>query len=216
MSKELLNNIRQNGFEYYGIYLGCYRATVYDNKDPEKLGRLRIKCEQVLGPDIISDWAWPKGVPAGNNAGLWLIPSVGDNVWISFEAGRQSSPIWEYGWWSQGQNPETDLILQPKTYLIKTPGGHSIQLNDTTNFISLEVDGGLSIKLGANTIIKGGNTGLLHPEVLGLELVKILTELISYVSTAVAGGYPLSTAADIAAVTAKLTTLLSKQSFNRE
>ena len=216
MSKELLNNIRQNGFEYYGIYLGCYRATVYDNKDPDKLGRLRIKCEQVLGPDIISDWAWPKGVPAGNNAGLWIIPSVGDNVWISFEAGRISAPIWEYGWWSQGQNPAQELTLKPATYLIQTPNGNRIQIDDTLGSINLEIEGGLSLQLSKQMIKKGGKSGLPQPEVLGLELAKVLTELIGYLSTAVAGGYPLSTAGNIAAVVPKLQSILSKQAFNIE
>jgi hypothetical protein len=37
---------------------GIYRGVCSDNLDPEKRGRVRLVCPQVLG-DASSDWAWP-------------------------------------------------------------------------------------------------------------------------------------------------------------
>lgn len=41
-----------------GKYYGLYRGVVVDNKDPKKLGRLKIQVPQVSGEEV-TDWAWP-------------------------------------------------------------------------------------------------------------------------------------------------------------
>jgi hypothetical protein len=42
-------------------YFGCYRATVLDNDDPRKLGRLILQVPEIFGVDLKTDWAFPKG-----------------------------------------------------------------------------------------------------------------------------------------------------------
>jgi hypothetical protein len=65
-----------------------YRAVVTDNRDPRKLGRLRVQIPH-LGGGGATDWIWPI-VPNG----FWVIPRSGEQVWVMFEAGDQEMPAW--------------------------------------------------------------------------------------------------------------------------
>lgn len=64
-----------------------YRGIVVDNVDPLSLMRLRVRVPKVLGDQ--EAWALPS-VPVGGTT----IPPVGQNVWIAFESGDPSHPVW--------------------------------------------------------------------------------------------------------------------------
>jgi len=68
-------------------YPGFYRATVTDNADPKGLGRVRLRIPQILG-DGATGWAYPMGEAAA--------PSVGTQVWATFEGGDISFPVYLY------------------------------------------------------------------------------------------------------------------------
>ena len=70
--------------KHYGLYLG----TVVDNDDPIGQMRIRAKIPNVLG-DMESGWVLPCTCP-GNKT----IPNVGSYVWIEFEEGDPSKPVW--------------------------------------------------------------------------------------------------------------------------
>lgn len=65
-----------------------YRAVVTDNRDPQRLGRLRVQVPH-LGGSGATDWIWPLISP-----GFWVIPEAGEQVWVSFEAGDEEMPVW--------------------------------------------------------------------------------------------------------------------------
>lgn len=69
-------------------FYGKYRAEVVDNNDPDKRGRIRVKCPSVLGEQI-SRWALPCFPP-----NTFTIPQAKELVWIEFEGGKKDSPIW--------------------------------------------------------------------------------------------------------------------------
>ena len=71
-----------------GFY-GLYRGNVYSNKDPLNQGRLRLRVPQVLA-DQVTDWAWPVDTSAAN----FEAPSVGQGIWVAFEGGNPSFPVW--------------------------------------------------------------------------------------------------------------------------
>jgi hypothetical protein len=68
-------------------FYGFYRGIVFDNNDPLGKRRLRIQVPQVLF-DAVTDWAWEV-----ENTGQNL-PSIKDGVWVTFEGGDPSYPIW--------------------------------------------------------------------------------------------------------------------------
>lgn len=90
-------------------HYGIYRGICWNTSDPEGLGRIQVKVVSVLG-DEVSDWAWPcyppnwrKNLlqplndPQGGTLAPELIsqtPDPGTGVWVMFEAGDVSHPVW--------------------------------------------------------------------------------------------------------------------------
>jgi Type VI secretion system/phage-baseplate injector OB domain len=71
-----------------GRFDGIYRAVVVDNLDPQQQRRLLVRAPGV-SPDPLG-WALP-ALTVTNAAGL---PAPGDPVWVLFEAGDPTLPVW--------------------------------------------------------------------------------------------------------------------------
>lgn len=70
-------------------YDGVYRGKVVSTADPLKKRRLKVLIPAIMGNEPTS-WAWPL-----ENASLKLaVPNVGQGVWVMFENGDPSYPIW--------------------------------------------------------------------------------------------------------------------------
>src|SRR5262249_4814299 len=128
-------------------YYGKYRGIVRDIGDPEGLGRITASVPSVLG-DEDSAWALPAVAVAGAGYGLVLLPRVGDGVWIEFEAGDVSLPIWTGAWW--GSNEIPDAADQQRTLL--TPEGLKLVLDDSAKEIRLEHPDGPKITITGSDI----------------------------------------------------------------
>lgn len=79
------------------MYFGKYRGIVKDTQDPEKRGRIKVSCPEVLGSQT-SKWALPCLPP-----NTFAVPPVGQWVWLEFEGGRKDSPVWSGCWYPQEQ-----------------------------------------------------------------------------------------------------------------
>ncbi|MCP4657392.1 MAG: phage tail protein [bacterium] len=126
--EELLTQVAE---EVRRKYYGKYRGFVADNADPEQRARLRLRVPSVLG-DAVTGWALPC-LPFGGLAdqGLFVVPEVGSQVWVEFEEGELSQPIWTGTFWQQSGDPPAEAALeQPTTRLLKTPSGHLLQFDD--------------------------------------------------------------------------------------
>jgi uncharacterized protein involved in type VI secretion and phage assembly len=124
-------------------YYGKYKGQVVDNADPEGRARLRVRVPSVLGPDVVSGWAMPC-VPYGGatGQGFFFIPEIEAGVWVEFEGGDLSHPVWVGTFWSKpGGEPEApkpndaegveaDPQSPPTRKIIKTLKGHTIQFED--------------------------------------------------------------------------------------
>ncbi len=107
-------------------HYGKYRGTVINNIDPMQIGRLQVSCPAVLGESVLA-WALPCSPYAGDGEGLFLIPPIGANLWIEFEAGDPDKPIWCGGFWNVGRAPALPGL--PTTKVLKT-GGTTLKLDD--------------------------------------------------------------------------------------
>ena len=67
---------------------GLYRGIVTDNTDPDDMMRIRVQIPALLGEQKTA-WVLPCVPP-----GVKSIPEIGTVVWIGFEAGNLSRPIW--------------------------------------------------------------------------------------------------------------------------
>ena len=115
-------------------------AKVTDNKDPEKLGRVRVKFEWGN-----NDTPWLRSVVphAGNDRGFYFVPEVGDEVMVGFEMGHERFPF-VIGALYNGQNAQKNRYHdKDKIKVIRTIGGNEIIFND---------NGVLTVQNGKNTI----------------------------------------------------------------
>ena len=110
---------------------GKYRGYVTDNEDPEKRGRIKAKVPSLFG-DTDTGWCESCSPYGGSDdTGFYMIPDIGAGVWIEFEAGDISLPIWTGTWWPPEKTPkEINNSPQSSTKIIKSKKGHIIELND--------------------------------------------------------------------------------------
>jgi hypothetical protein len=69
-------------------FYGVYRGIVVDNKDPLGKSRLQLQVPQIFAEQTTS-WAWPVISAPTNN-----LPKIGEGIWVMFEGGDASFPIW--------------------------------------------------------------------------------------------------------------------------
>jgi Type VI secretion system/phage-baseplate injector OB domain len=140
MPEDLLYDLAQ---ESRSRYFGKYRGIVRDVDDPLKLGRITARVPSVYG-DQDSPWALPAVPFAGAAHGLVLLPEVDDGVWIEFEAGDISRPIWTGFWWASDEIPAPQ---GKKARRLVTPKGLTLSLDDDENTVTLGHPGGAKITL---------------------------------------------------------------------
>ena len=70
-------------------FYGVYRGTVTNSKDPDNKRRIKATVPQVLGTEP-TDWAWP----VDSSTAYPKPPKIGQGVWVMFEGGDPSFPIW--------------------------------------------------------------------------------------------------------------------------
>ena len=137
----------------HGRYFGKYRGTVADNLDPLKRGRLRVIVPAVLGSDQY--WALPCVPYAGPQLGFYTMPELGTPVWIEFEAGDPSFPIWSGCFWNDGDIAAADA--DPKIKFFKT-NKFTLRIDDNNGEIIIENDSGSQIKLTGQEILIKSST----------------------------------------------------------
>src|ERR1043166_2593508 len=124
-------------------FFGKFRGTVTDNQDPSSLGRIKAQVPDVLR-DVDTGWALPALPYSGNGVGVYTVPAVGASVWIEFEAGDVSNPIWTGCFWKSTQLPkdETGASTTPDKKIIRTEQGLLLCFDDAGKTIALSDSNG--------------------------------------------------------------------------
>ena len=138
-------------------FWGKYRGIVSDVLSGSDLGKVTVKVPEIYGEDVTMT-AWPCVPFAGPSHGFVAVPEVGDGVWIEFEGGNPSQPIWVGCWWAQGDMPAPS-DTNVRTWI--TSKGLKIILDDGQSQLSLEHPQGASIVLtGTDITLSIGATSL--------------------------------------------------------
>jgi uncharacterized protein involved in type VI secretion and phage assembly len=181
-------------------FYGKYRGLVVDVADPRDLGRIRVRVPEVLD-QVESGWALPAAPYAGDGVGAWTIPPVGAGVWVEFEAGDPSRPIWTGCWWADGQRPKTEKGTQavPAIKVVRSEQGLLVSLDDDgqtisvsdengSNVLTIEVQKGqITVKGATKAVVEAPQIELVenatHPVVFGDDLLQYLNQLVQLYQT---------------------------------
>ena len=141
---------------------GLAIGIVTDNKDPENLGRVKVKYPW-LADDAESDWARLAAPMAGKERGFFYLPEINDEVAVAFEHGDLDRPFILGALWNGEDVPPlraseavgSDGAVNKR--VIKTRAGHMIMLDDTRGAEKIEVVD----KTGNNRIVIDSATNKL-------------------------------------------------------
>jgi hypothetical protein len=130
MSEQILMELVER---MHSRFYGKYRGTVTTVGTGENLGRIKAKVPAVLG-EIESGWCMPCVPYAGAQAAIAFLPEENAGVWIEFEGGDLSYPIWVGCYWHQGEIPDRVAV---DVKVIRTKGGQQIILDDNRTSITI-------------------------------------------------------------------------------
>ncbi len=152
-------------------YFGKYRGVVLDNIDEMMRGRILAEVPTVsaLFP---TSWCEPCLPLAGIQMGTYFVPQIGAGVWIEYEQGDPTRPIWTGCFW--GSLAEVPVLAQAglpasPSIVLQTSGQNIVMLSDVpgalggillktpTGTLSIS-DTGIIIQSGASTISMLGTT----------------------------------------------------------
>ena len=139
---------------------------------------------------------------AQKEQGLFAVPDIGAGVWIEFEGGDLSYPIWSGTWFTSGHIPES---AKAGKKVFKTKSGHKIVLDDDGGRLEITDSNGNSVTMDSSTvkIAAGGAVKVVidapqielvdsaaHPLVFGDELMQYLNQIVQLFNSHMHPGEP--------------------------
>jgi uncharacterized protein involved in type VI secretion and phage assembly len=137
--EDLLEHLRNR---FYGKYRG-----VVTDVDAATC-RIKAAVPAVYG-QVESGWCMPCVPYAGPNVGIAFLPEVGSAVWIEFEGGDVSYPIWSGCFWRGGEVP-ADVADAVK--VIVTASALEIKIDDNQGSMTISDTNGNTVTLDSTGI----------------------------------------------------------------
>jgi len=168
-----------NESRFYGVAF----AIVTNNKDPDGLGRVKLKLPW-MDDTAETDWARVVSPMAGKERGFYCLPEVDDEVLVAFEHGSPDRPYVLGALWNgKDKPPETNGDGKNNVRVIKSRSGHVIRLTDKDDEEKIEIidssaknsivisskDNTITIMADADVAIQS-NTGKLKLSGNGIEI----------------------------------------------
>lgn len=152
-------------------YFGLYPALVTNLKDPDSLGRVEIELPGLgeAGAEVRA-WATLLSPYADDDQGLQMLPEVGSQVVVGFEAGDPRRPyVVGAAWNGREALPEAPTARNDKRLIqsraksrlefddtagaakvtISMASGHTVVLDDAASEVLIEHQNGSSIRIDA-------------------------------------------------------------------
>jgi len=173
-----------------------YDAIVSDNQDPEKRGRIKVKCGEITDTERdLPEWVEPCFQYAGveGAAGIFFVPAVGDPVEIERAVGHTDDDAsgmatiinpetrWRCMTYGTAADVPTEFTFGTygKRMGIKTPGGTVLIFDDEASALFLVAS---QIKIGSETAAE--------PLVLGNIMLSFCSQFLSIMETHTHGYLP--------------------------
>lgn len=146
--EDLLDRLRTR---FYGKYRGIVTSV--------QPGTMRIK---ALVPSVLGDtptgWCMPCVPYAGPKSGFAFLPAVGSGVWIEFEGGDVSYPIWVGGYWRENEVPpgpgrNVRVLVTAKLTLTVDDDQGTITLSDQNNNTVTLDKSGIKLANGQKSVV---------------------------------------------------------------
>lgn len=155
-------------------YYGKYKGTVVNNIDPKQLGRIQVQVAEVNGL-VPGTWAMPCFPIAGKQEGVFWVPQIGAGVWVEFEHGEPSKPIWVGGFW--GLVAEVPLLATApppipggQNIVIQTTGQNTLALSDS---VPTPLTGGIVLKTLSGAMIVVNDAGIFISNGKGASIMMV-------------------------------------------
>lgn len=150
--QDLVDHVRQR-------FYGKYRGVVVD-VDPATM-RIKASVPSVL-PLTPTGWCAPCVPYAGPQVGFLMLPDIGSGVWIEFEGGDVSFPIWTGCYWNTGDVPSSasstvKSIITSAGTLGFDNGAGSVTLQDSGSDSLVVKSSQITISAGSSTIGLGSS-----------------------------------------------------------
>ena len=131
-----INSVKKYGLAVvFGRYYSIYRSQVTDNKDPLKLGRVKIIIPSLFGETELPDWVMPRDFRnTGPQQGEFIPPHVDGWVFVEFLEGDTKYPVYSGGWFGENELPPEFLHSEesePQVRGYRTKSGQSVLFDET-------------------------------------------------------------------------------------
>jgi len=118
-------------------------GVVTDNKDPDKLGRVKVHIPTL--PEQDQSWWAPVAAPgAGNDRGWFFLPEIDDEVLVLFAHGDVRRPVVLGAIWNGKDKPSDKNDGNNERRTIVSREGSKITFDDDKKTITLEDGGGIA------------------------------------------------------------------------
>ena len=150
--QDLMDHVRNR---FYGKYRG-----VVTDVDAATM-RVKAAVPSVL-PDTGTGWCMPCAPYAGPQVGVVMLPEVGSGVWIEFEGGDVSYPIWVGMYWQAGEIPSAasatvkSIITSAGSLAMDNDAG-SITLTDAQQNTVVLDSSGVTCTSGSSSVAIGAS-----------------------------------------------------------
>lgn len=156
------------GHRWYGVH----PAIVADVRDPDGLGRIKVRLPWAddASAGRYEAWARVATLMAGSRRGTWFMPDVNDEVLVAFEAGDPRHPYVVGALWNGRDRPpeamdrhgrNTRKVIRSRSgvrivlddvngeerFVVETPDGQRITLKDGPGQIRIEDANGNAVLL---------------------------------------------------------------------
>ncbi|MGE0867686.1 MAG: phage baseplate assembly protein V [Kofleriaceae bacterium] len=141
------------------LQLGLHYAVVCQNKDPDNLGRIKVRLPWLdRGDSDQTHWAQLLTPMAGKRFGWYTLPDVDDVVVVMFIAGDVSQPVVVGGVWSKPDappEPNADGANNFRGY--RSRSGHRLIFDDSDQVKVVVADGTANHMVGVGAFERAGS-----------------------------------------------------------